>query len=128
MRRANIDHKPAGFSGKIAVVETTTKQDLIFIKSFEWAAQMNKKQIAAIFIGVTLLYAGVLTLAEDLYAGIGMMVGGSTLVLLPLWKAFGHFRSLSSGSAEHSRKTVRRKKKTHLKLVQSDEQERPTYH
>jgi hypothetical protein len=87
---------------------------------------MNRKQISIILMGVTVFYAGVLSLADDLYVGVGMMIGGSILTLIPLWKVFGHSWSLSSRSTGHSVKT-RKKKKTHLKVVKPDEESvRPT--
>jgi hypothetical protein len=88
---------------------------------------MNKKQISIMFMGIILFYAGVLSLADELYAGVGMMIGGSVLVVMPLWKAFFRSRNLSGG-ATGSVKTGKRKKKGHLKVVKREDEERPTYH
>jgi hypothetical protein len=84
------------------------------------------RSISIFFLGVTLIYAGVLSLADELYVGIGMMIGGGILIVLPLWKALGHSRSPSSSS--NGRSVKARKKKTHLKIVKPDEEDRPTYH
>jgi hypothetical protein len=84
------------------------------------------RSISIFFLGVTLLYAGVLSLADDLYVGIGMMFGGSILVVLPLWRVLAYSRSLSSGPTGRSVKT--KEEKTHLKIVKPDDEDRPTYH
>lgn len=79
-------------------------------------------------MGVTFLYAGVLSLADDLYVGIGMMIGGIILTVIPLWKAFSHFRNLSSGSTRYAAKTRKVKRKGHLRVVNGKKEDRPTYH
>jgi hypothetical protein len=89
---------------------------------------MNIKSISTIFLGVILLYAGVLSLTEDLYVGVGMMIGGSVLAVMPLWNAVIHWRNLSGGATQYAVKTGKRKKKSHLKVVKREEEERPTYH
>jgi hypothetical protein len=89
---------------------------------------MDPRSVSIIFLGVTLLYAGVLSLADDLYVGAGMMIAGGVLVVMPLWREFIHSRNSSGGSTGPSVKTGRRKKKRHLKVVEREEEERPTYH
>ena len=89
---------------------------------------MSKKQVFMVSVGVVLLYAGVLSLTDEWYVGVGMMVGGSMLIVLPLWKAFVPARNLLGGSTGHSVKTAKRKKKRHLKVVKREDEERPTYH
>jgi len=81
-----------------------------------------------VLVGAVLLYAGVLSLADDLYVGVGMMISGSVLIVLPLWKAFVHSPNSSSGSVRHVVTTGKQKKKRHLKVVKRQEEERPTYH
>jgi hypothetical protein len=87
---------------------------------------MDIKQIAMVFVGVTLLYAGVLSLAEDLYVGGGMIIGGGALTVIPLRKAFVRFRSQSGGGGPL--KTRKGKRKEHLRVVKREEEDRPTYH
>jgi hypothetical protein len=89
---------------------------------------MDIKSISKIFVGVIILYAGALSLADDLYVGVGMMISGSVLGVIPLWKAFFRYRNLSGGATEYAVKTGKRKKKRHLKVVEREEEERPTYH
>jgi hypothetical protein len=89
---------------------------------------MNKKQICITLMGVTFLYAGVLSLADDLYVGIGMMMSGIILTVLPLWKAFVHFRDLSSGSTRYAAKARKVRRKAHLRVVNGEKEDRPTYH
>lgn len=79
-------------------------------------------------MGVTFLYAGVLSLADDLYVGIGMMIGGIILTVIPLRKALSHFRNLSSSSTGYAAKTRKVKRKGHLRVVNGDKEDRPTYH
>lgn len=81
-----------------------------------------------VFVGILLLYAGVLSLATDLYVGIGMMIAGGVLVVIPLSRFFVASRKLSGGSSGHAVKTGKRKRKGHLKVVEREEEERPTYH
>jgi hypothetical protein len=90
--------------------------------------KMNMKQLAMVFAGITLLYAGVLSLADDLAVGVAMTIGGSVLAVIPIWKAFAHSRNLSGGSTGHAVKTGKKKTKRHLKVVKREEEERPTYH
>jgi hypothetical protein len=89
---------------------------------------MNVKQISMIAAGATLIYAGFLSLADDLPVSIGLMVAGGILIALPLWKVFAHPVNLTSSSAGQSVKTGKRNKKRHLRLVKPDEEDRPTYH
>ena len=89
---------------------------------------MNIKSISIIFTGVIILYAGVLSLADDLYVGVGMMISGSVLAIIPLWNAFVHWRNLSGGTTKYAVNTGKRKKTRHLKIVKREEEERPTYH
>jgi len=91
---------------------------------------MNKKQICITLMGVTFLYAGLLSLADDLYVGIGMMIGGIILTVKPLWKTFLHSRKLSSGSPRSAARTRKVKRKVHLSVVngEGEEEDRPTYH
>ena len=81
-----------------------------------------------VFVGVTLLYAGVLSLADHLYVGVGMMIGGSALIVITLWKAFFRSRNLSGGGTRYAAKTGQRKKKRHLEVVKREEEQHPAYH
>jgi hypothetical protein len=89
---------------------------------------MNIKSISIIFVGVILIYAGVLSLAEDLYVGVGMMIGGGVLALTPIWRIFLRSRNLSGGATRYAVNTGKQKKTRHLKIVKREEEERPTYH
>jgi hypothetical protein len=89
---------------------------------------MNIRSISTIIVGVIILYAGVLSLADDLYVGVSMMIGGSVLAVIPLWNMFVHWRNLTGGATRYAVKTGKRKKKSHLKVVKREEDERPTYH
>jgi hypothetical protein len=89
---------------------------------------MNIRSISTIIVGVIILYAGVLSLADDLYVGVGMMIGGCVLALIPIWKTFLRSRNLSGGATKYAVKTGKRKKKRHLEVVKRQEEERPTYH
>ncbi len=89
---------------------------------------MNKKQISMVFTGIILLYAGVLSLADDLYVGVGMMIGGSVLTVILLWAAFFRSRNPSGRPTRYAAKTGKRKKKRRLEVVKREEEERPTYH
>jgi hypothetical protein len=88
---------------------------------------MEKKLIFSVLGGATLVYGGILTLADDLEAGVTMVVVGGLLAAIPLWRVFRHFWN-PSGARIESPKTGKRKKKDHLKIVVRDEEERPTYH
>jgi hypothetical protein len=89
---------------------------------------MNIRSISTIIVGVIILYAGVLSLADDLYVGVGMMIGGSVLAVIPLWNAFVHWRHRCGGATENIVNTGKREKKRRLKVVKREEEERPTYH
>jgi len=123
-----IDRKLHGISGRMIAGSTPTQWDLTLTKGFERAAQMNMKQICITLMGVTFLYAGVLSLADDLYVGIGMMMVGIIVIVIPLGKAFVRFRNLSSGSTSYAAKTRKVKRKGHLRVVNGEKEDRPTYH
>jgi hypothetical protein len=89
---------------------------------------MSKKQISIILVGATLIYAGVLSLADDLYVGVGMMIAGIILTVMPLWKTVVHFQNSSSGSTAYVAKTRKDKRKVHLRVVDGGKEDRPTYH
>jgi hypothetical protein len=88
---------------------------------------MDMKFISGIVVAATLLYAGILTLQDNLYIGIGMMLIGSICSVLPIGRALGRFRRPldQTGFPPRSKKT---KRKTHLKVVDGKKEERPTYH
>ena len=88
---------------------------------------MEIELIFSILGGVTLLYGGILTLTDDLVAGVTMVVVGGLVAAIPLWRVFRHFWN-PSGTRTDSPKTRKRKKKGHLKVVNREEEERPTYH
>ena len=89
---------------------------------------MDIRSISIVLLGVIVLYAGVLSLATDLYVGVGMMIAGGVLVVIPHWRVFVPSRKLSRGSSGHAVTTGKRKRKRHLKVVEREEEERPTYH
>ncbi len=88
---------------------------------------MEKKLIISILVGATFVYGGILTLNDDREVGLTLVVVGGLLVAIPLWNWFRYFRSLSATRNEPP-KAGKRKKKSHLKVVRKDEDERPTYH
>ncbi len=88
---------------------------------------MQKKLIISILVGATFIYGGILTLNNDREVGWTMVVVGGLLVAMPLWNSFRYFRNLSATRNEPP-KTGRRRRKSHLKVVRQDEDERPTYH
>ena len=60
---------------------------------------MNIGSVSIVFLGVIILYAGVLSLATDLYVGVGMMIAGGVLVVIPLWRFFVPSRKLQAVQA-----------------------------
>jgi hypothetical protein len=89
---------------------------------------MKSLSILSILAGVTILYGGILTLTDDMEAGVTMVVVGGLLAAIPLWSAFGCFRNPPATRTEppESRK---RKRKDHPRVVRrEEEEERPTYH
>jgi hypothetical protein len=90
--------------------------------------KMDKKRISMVLVGAVLFYAGALSLADDLYVGLGMMIAGGVLALIPLWNAFVHWRHRCGGATENVVNTGKREKKRRLKVVKREEEERPTYH
>jgi hypothetical protein len=89
---------------------------------------MNKKQISMVIVGAILLYGGVLSLADEWYVGAGMMMGGSILAIIPLWKAFVHFRNSAATPTMSAAGTRKHRRKHHLTVVRRDEEDRTTYH
>ena len=88
---------------------------------------MDMKFISGIVVAATLLYAGILTLGENLLVGAGMMLIGSICSVVPIGRALGSFRRPfgQTGFPSTSKKATR---KAHLKVVDGKKEERPTYH
>jgi hypothetical protein len=85
---------------------------------------MDLKSISIIFLGVTVSYAGILSLAEDLYVGIGMVILGAVFSAVPIWKATSR-RKVQPGPKKPPAKGKRR---VHLKVLDGENEERPTIH
>lgn len=81
-----------------------------------------------LFVGATLAYAGILTLADNLYVGVGMVISGSVLIAIPMWKAFCHYWNPSTGVAGFPITTKKGRRKGHLKVLNGKKEERRTYH
>jgi membrane protein implicated in regulation of membrane protease activity len=89
---------------------------------------MEVKLVLSILLGVTVFYAGILTLADDTEAGIAMMAAGTLVTAMPLWKAFRRFKK-PPGTGTDSLQSGKRKRAVHLRVVRPEEEdERPTYH
>jgi len=82
---------------------------------------MNSKSIGMILMGVTVVYAGILSFATSIYAGVGMAMVGGIIVLMPISKMLQKPRT-SSGKPPSKRRG-----RPHLTIVK-DQDERPTYH
>jgi hypothetical protein len=83
---------------------------------------MDLKFICTILAGITVLYAGILSLADDSTVGAGMVVLGGMVAAAPIW------RTLRKPKAGSTRRTAAKsKRKTHLKVV-DDRDKPPTYH
>lgn len=85
---------------------------------------MDLKSISIIFAGVIVIYAGILSLTDDLYVGIGMMLVGGIFSAIPTWKAMCRWKS----SAGPKNPPARGKRKVHLKVLNGENEERPTIH
>lgn len=85
---------------------------------------MDMKSAGLVFAGVTVAYAGVLSLGEDLSVGVGMVIIGGALLVLPLWRAL----SLRKTTSGRGTSPVRGKRKAHLRVVNNEHEERPTIH
>jgi hypothetical protein len=88
---------------------------------------MEIKSIVVVLAGITILYAGVLTLADDLETGVGMIVLGGMLAAMLLWKPFRRWYSRAD-TRGGSPKSGEGKKRVHLKAVDGNHEDRPTYH
>jgi len=78
---------------------------------------------------VVVFYAGVLTTAENLHVGIGMMIVGGVLVAIPTRQAFRRYWSPAKPWNGSAGKSNTKKRKSHLKVVKGNkEEEPPTYH
>jgi hypothetical protein len=84
--------------------------------------------ISECVVGATLIYAGVLSLPGAPYAGSTMVVIGAVLIAYPVWKTVLRFRGTSKGPLEFGARGGKGRKKTHLKVVKSNKEERKTYH
>lgn len=82
---------------------------------------MDMKSIGTILAGATILYAGILTLADDLYVGVGMVMAGGVIAALPIWRA------MWKPAASPGKFPTKGKRKTHLKVV-DEHDKHPTYH
>ena len=85
---------------------------------------MDLKSISIILVGVTVIYAGILSLADDFYVGIGMVIIGGIFSAIPIWKAVSR-QKVQSGP---KKPPAGRKRKVHLKVVDRENEERPTIH
>ena len=85
--------------------------------------------ILLIFAGAVLFYAGILTTADSLQVGAGMMIIGGLLIAAPAWQALRRFWSPAKPWPGSAGKSGKRKKKPHLKVVNGNEEnDHPTYH
>jgi len=82
---------------------------------------MDAKAIGTILASATILYAGFLSLKDDVYVGAGMLTVGVVVATVPVWKA------MRKPSARDGKSSLKGKRKTHLKVVK-DRNEGPTYH
>ena len=82
---------------------------------------MDMKSICTILAGATILYAGILSLADDVYVGAGMVTVGGMVVAMPTWRA------MRKPTAAPGKSPAKGKRKTHLKVV-NDRNDHPTYH
>ena len=85
---------------------------------------MDVKSICLIFVGVTVIYAGILSLADDLSVGVGMVIIGGIFSALPIWNALGRGKA----SAGPKKPPARGKRKVHLKVLKGEDEEHPTIH
>jgi hypothetical protein len=85
---------------------------------------MDLKSISIILVGVTVIYAGILSLADDLYAGIVMVIIGGISSAIPIWKVLSR-QKVQSGP---KKPPAGRKTKVHLKVLDGENEERPTIH
>lgn len=82
------------------------------------------KSISLILLGATIVYAGVLSLADDFMIGVGMVILGGILAAVPAWKAFRSWKQ----PEDPKRFSTRGKRKTRLTIVEDNKDKRPTYH
>lgn len=80
-------------------------------------------------MGAVLFYAGILTTADSMQVGIGMMIVGGILVALSIRQAVRRLQEPVKSWDGSVGKFDKRKRKPHLRIVTSNEEdERPTYH
>lgn len=91
---------------------------------------MSKKLVSLFLVGATLAYAGILSLGDSLYVGLGMALFGGLLGALPTWKAVRHFWNSAGGVGGFSPRagTGKRRKSIHLRVVHGNRKDPPTYH
>jgi hypothetical protein len=82
---------------------------------------MDLKFICTILAGVTVLYAGILSLADYPYVGACMVLVGGMVAAAPIW------RTVRKPKANPRRLAAKRKRKSHLRVV-DDLDKPPTYH
>ena len=89
---------------------------------------MSKKLISLFLVGATLAYAGVLSLVDSLYVGLGMVLVGGLLSVLPTWKAVRQYWNPAGRRGGFSSRVGKGRKNVHLKVVQGNREDPPTYH
>jgi len=82
------------------------------------------KSISLILLGATIVYAGVLSLADDFMIGVGMAVLGGIPAAVPAWRAFHRGKP----PEDPTRFSTGGKRKTRLTIVEDNKDRRPTYH
>lgn len=85
--------------------------------------------ITLIILGTTLIYGGTLMFDQDAIAGIGSALVGIVLIIKPVVYAIQYFMTLGGfGAIDASKSGGHAKKKSHLRIVKSSKDERPTIH
>jgi membrane protein implicated in regulation of membrane protease activity len=85
---------------------------------------MDLRSISLILLGTTIVYAGVLSLADDFMIGVGMVILGGFLTSVLAWRAFRRLKP----PEDPKRFSTRGKRKTRLTIVEDNKDRRPTYH
>lgn len=78
-------------------------------------------------LGAACVYAGIMMLNRDYLTGMAGIVVGIVLVSRPLLRGISYFRPVPNTGTRTGRQKGRRPK-SHLKLVKSEDEKRPTIH
>jgi hypothetical protein len=84
--------------------------------------------VVLFIFGAAFIYAGILMASQNASAGIVSALVGILMIIKPSVDAIRRFRALSGGMTASSRKAPGGGKKRHLKLVKTENEQKPTIH